>query len=127
MFVGLHASLALMTKTPELAVTEQEGRDFMKAAQNVMRHYSVQSTQKTLDWLAFGGIAVGLYGTRAFAVSMRKQMEAAGKSGERGQVLTFPDRGRKAASAEPETVRDVAPAYTPSVPMGDPEGGGSGF
>lgn len=123
MFVGIHASLALMTKTPELAVTEQEGRDFMKAAQNVMRHYSVQSTQKTLDWLAFGGIAVGLYGTRAFAVSMRKQMEAAGKSAERGQVVQFPDRGRKVPATEAEA---AAPVYHPSVPAGD-EFGGEGF
>lgn len=120
MFVGLHATLAMMTKTPELQVSEQEGRDFMKAAQNVMRHYSVQSTQKTLDWLAFGGIAAGLYGTRAFAVSMRRNMETAGKREERGQVLQFPDRGRKAAEPEPA----AAPVYAPSVPQGDPEGGG---
>lgn len=78
MFVGLHTMLAMQTDTPEFMLSDEEGRDFTKAAQNVMRHYSVQSTQKTLDWIAFGGITVGIYGPRFVAVRLRKAQEARG-------------------------------------------------
>lgn len=126
MFVGLHATLATMTQTPELAITEQEGKDFMKAAQNVMRHYSVQSTQKTLDWLAFAGAASGMYGTRLFAINMRKRMAESEGRGTRGTVLKFPDRPpiRPAPAASPPDQTDLS-AYVPSVHPGEP--GGEGF
>lgn len=131
MFVGLHATLAVMTKTPELAITEQEGRDFTKSAQNVLRHYSVQTTQKTLDWLAFMGVTAGMYGTRAFAISMRKGAEKAANPTERGQVLQWPKhpRSRPAAEAAAPSVEMPAgapPSYVPSVVPGDPDGE-SGF
>lgn len=129
MFVGLHAMLAMQTKTPELAISEQEGRDFTKAAQNVMRHYSVQTTQKTLDWIAFAGVATGMYGTRAFAISVRRAAERK-DSGERGQVLRFPDRGRRAATEAAPADPGAAPAYEPSVPHPQdfgPGDEGSGF
>lgn len=77
MFVGLHVMLAERTQTPELAITEDEGKAFMEAAQNVMRHYSVETTQKALDWTAFIGCAAGMYMPRIAAVGMRKR--ASGK------------------------------------------------
>lgn len=73
MFVGLHALLADRTETPELAITEEEGKAFMDAAQNVMRHYSVETTQKVLDWTAFAGVAAGMYMPRVAAIGMRKR------------------------------------------------------
>lgn len=73
MFVGLHVMLAERTQTPELAITEDEGKAFMEAAQNVMRHYSVETTQKALDWTAFVGVAAGMYMPRIAAVGMRKR------------------------------------------------------
>lgn len=75
MFVGIHAVLAERTNTPELMISPDEGKQFMASAQNVMRHYSVQSTQKTMDWIAFGGYASMMYGTRFAAISMRKREE----------------------------------------------------
>lgn len=48
----------------------------MKSAQNVMRHYSVESSQKTIDWLAFGGTCCMIYGTRFGAYMLRKREEA---------------------------------------------------
>jgi hypothetical protein len=47
----------------------------MKSAQNVMRHYSVESSQKTIDWLAFGGTVCMIYGTRFGAYMLRKRTE----------------------------------------------------
>lgn len=73
MFVGLHVMLAERTETPELAITEDEGKAFMDAAQNVMRHYSVETTQKALDWTAFVGVAAGMYLPRVAAISMSRK------------------------------------------------------
>jgi len=75
MFVGIHAMLAIQTNNPELMISDAEGKSFMNAAQNVMRHYSVETTQKTLDWIAFLGIGVGIYGTRVVAISNRRAVE----------------------------------------------------
>lgn len=77
MFVGLHVMLAERTETPELAITEDEGKAFMDAAQNVMRHYSVETTQKALDWTAFVGTAAGMYMPRIAAIGMRKRASRA--------------------------------------------------
>lgn len=71
--------LAERMDIPELAVSEDEGKQFMQAAQNVMRHYSVETTQKTLDWIAFAGTSAGIYGTRVAAYNFRKKQEAAPK------------------------------------------------
>jgi hypothetical protein len=149
MLVGVHAVIAMRTQTPELAITEDEGKAFMKSAQNVLRHYSVQTTQKTLDWVAFLGVAAGMYGTRAFAISVRRQAEAKSNSQERGTVLNWPIEPRPRPEPEPinrrarqperradrgqhplmradvlaEATPAPASAYTPSVPMGPEEEG----
>lgn len=65
--------IAMKTETPEFMLGEGEGKAFMDAAQNVMRHYSVQTTQKALDWIAFMGVASGMYVPRIAAVAMRKK------------------------------------------------------
>ena len=86
MFVGLHAVLAMQTKTPEIAITEQEGQAFVNAAQNVLRHYSVETTQKTLDWIALIGCAGGIYIPRAVAIANNKKRSKP----QAAQVLDFP-------------------------------------
>lgn len=126
MFVGIHTSLALMTKTPELALTPEEGADFMKAATKVLSHYPVQTTQKTLDWIAFFGVAGGIYGTRAFAIANRRAEER--KDG-RAPVIDFPSfRAAQAERSKPDASKDaasVAPAaFVPSVPPGEPDAPG---
>lgn len=78
MFVGAHLMLAARTNMPELALTMEEGDQFMKAAQNVLRHYDVQAQQKTLDWIAFAGTVGGIYGTRFAAAMFRRKAEAQG-------------------------------------------------
>jgi hypothetical protein len=73
MFVGLHVLLAERTNVPQLAITEDEGKSFMSAAQNVMRHYSVETTQKTLDWIAFAGVSAGIYMPRLAAIGIERR------------------------------------------------------
>lgn len=76
MFIGLHVLLAERTSTPELVIAPDEAKQFMGAAQNVMRHYSVETTQKTLDWIAFMGVTAGMYMPRMVAVSVRRKAGA---------------------------------------------------
>lgn len=101
MFIGVHMMMAQRLNTPELAITPDEGIAFMTAAQNVLRHYSVEATQKTLDWIAFAGIGGGMYLTRGVAISQRLGQERAERqaAGERGQVIRFRRPGREAAPA----------------------------
>jgi hypothetical protein len=75
MFVGLHMMLADASGRPEWAITDDEGKNFVERAQNVLRHYSVEGTQKTLDWIAFGGCCVGMYGPRIVAVARNRAEE----------------------------------------------------
>lgn len=55
-----------------MAISDEEGEQFMKSAQNVMRHYNVQTTQKTLDWVALMGVSATIYGTRLYAIMNRE-------------------------------------------------------
>jgi len=79
MFVGLHAMLAMKTDIPELIISDQEGAEFMKAAQNVLRHYSVEATQLTLDWIAFAGCSIGIYAPRLVAIGVRRKTQGGGR------------------------------------------------
>lgn len=92
MFVGVHVMLAMQTQTPELAISDDEGKAFLGAAQNVARHYSVETTQKTLDWIAFVGVSVSMYGTRSVAIMTRHRAERANKSGS-GSTVRDPPGG----------------------------------
>jgi hypothetical protein len=82
MFVGLHVLLAERWHSPEMAISPDEGKEFMFRAQNVARHYSVEATQKALDWAAFTGIALMMYGTRIVAIRNRHAAERAAAKGE---------------------------------------------
>ena len=101
----------------------------MKAAQNVARHYSVQTTQKTLDWIAFAGIGVGMYGPRVVAIAVRERGQQPSRGGE---VVRFPQRppfARPQATAAPPA-QPAPPVEQPApTPMVEPEFGedGGGF
>jgi len=88
MFVGLHVALATWTKTPELEITGDEGQNFMTRGADVMRHYSVQRTQKTIDWLAFYGAIATLYVPRYIAIRNRKRADRATFVGPLPSVVT---------------------------------------
>lgn len=109
LLVGVHAMLALQTKCPELELSDFEGKEFAKAAQNVMRHYSVQTTQKTIDWIALIGVSAGIYGTRALAVSKRVREERQGGA-PRGDVVNHPMRFRSRIRPNAAPVDEAAPS-----------------
>lgn len=126
MLAGTMALLAMRTEMPELAITQDEERQFLMRAQNVLRHYSVTTTQKTLDWTAFIGCTLGMAGTRAFAIRQRLIEEGRGHSSERGKVLHF--KPRNSRTPPPPADLDAAPfVYTPSTPAGEGGEGGEGF
>lgn len=69
--------LAQTLGVEEIAITDDEGKAFLGAAKNVMRHYNVQTTQKTMDWIALVGVAATIYAPRIAAIGMRKRSERA--------------------------------------------------
>ena len=80
--------MAARTNIPELELSEEEGAQFTKAAQNVMRHYSVKATQKTLDTVAFFGVCAAIYAPRFAALKMRQVAEKRDQSNN-GNVFEF--------------------------------------
>jgi hypothetical protein len=66
--------LAGMTATPELVLSEPEGKAMAQAIANVARHYpGFPITQELQDWIALGVVAVRVYSTRAIAIGIRKK------------------------------------------------------
>lgn len=110
MFVGVHALLAMRTNTPEIEIAPEEGAEFMKRAQAVMRHYSVETTQKTLDWIAFMGVSASIYAPRVMAIAVRQR-------GQRGSatVMEFRRPG-------PRPVEPAAEVITPDFSADDLNG-----
>jgi len=117
MFVGLHVMLAHATGYDALAITDDEGKSFMGAAQNVLRHYSVETTQKTLDWIAFGGVAAGIYAPRIAAIMVER-----GKRGGPAPVLKL-HRGGKANGAPAPEPHDIFGMGGADVHGGEPYDG----
>lgn len=60
---------------PEIAMEMSEGEQLAQAAQNVLRHYPVETTQKALDWgVAFCTVGM-IYGNRFGAYMLRRAAE----------------------------------------------------
>lgn len=72
-WASMHVMLARLTETPELAMTEADAKTLFVAAQNVLRHYSIASTQKTIDWITFASVAGFMYVPRFVAIGRRRQ------------------------------------------------------
>jgi hypothetical protein len=68
----MHLQLARLADAPELAISESDGKAFLTAVQNVMRHYPVTASQKTIDWAALVFAASFIYLPRAAAMKARK-------------------------------------------------------
>lgn len=71
MFVGVHVLLGMRLNAPELIISEEEGEQFMTRAQAVLKHYSIEASQKAIDWMAFAGVTAGIYVPRAAAIYFR--------------------------------------------------------
>ncbi|MBK8189081.1 MAG: hypothetical protein IPK79_01345 [Vampirovibrionales bacterium] len=95
-----------------LTLQPEEAERFLTAAQNVARHYSVETTQRTLDWIAFAGVSVQVFGTRAIAVVVSKSKAGRGAA---------PARAPRGPVAPDPVVNVDGTPYSPSVPPG-PDG-----
>lgn len=112
LLIGTSALLAVRTETPEVAITPEEGTAFLNAATNVMRHYPIETTQKTIDWVAFIGVSAQVFGTRALAVMVKQS-----RGGERAPQRPAPRVVRQEDNVT--HIQTVPPSdYIPSVPPG---------
>ena len=119
MFVGLHAAIGMSADMPELAISDQEGKSFQIAVQNVLRHYSVRTTQKAMDWIALAGVSGGIYAPRVVAISIRRRGErvARGQPVRQGNVVRPAAFGGRPGGPEPA-------AEAPPLIVPDEFGGG---
>ena len=72
MFVGFHAALAQAVDCPPLEISTEQGEEYLTTVQRVLRHYSIESTQKTLDIAALIGATATMYGPAAFHLFTRR-------------------------------------------------------
>lgn len=63
----------------ELALTEDQAAVYAVAAQDVLSHYDVGATAKTIAWVNLVGIMVGVYGTKMSEIAKRKAAEKAAR------------------------------------------------
>ena len=80
---------AMQARAPEFELGEDEAKYFLRSAQNVLRHYSVETTQKTIDIVTLCGVSMQVFGTRVVAYSVRRRQEAGGRRGP-AEVVNFP-------------------------------------
>lgn len=92
-------------KIEGVALTPEETDGFLKAAQNVARHYSVETTQRTLDWAAFVAISAQVFGTRALTVVIHNSRTKRAAPNGGATVVEFPNG-------------NLNGGYHPSVPTG---------
>jgi hypothetical protein len=85
----MHVQLARIADCPELAMSEGDAKTLMGAAQNVLRHYSIQATQRAVDWLTFGSVAAFMYVPRAAALAKRIRRPEPQPQQQWGQVYQF--------------------------------------
>lgn len=105
---GIHALLAAGLSSPELMMTEDEGKVIGTAAAAVARHYDLQASQKAIDW---GNLVVALgafYGPRIVAIRMRRKSERnerrAANAGVPVQQASAPVQRQTSAAARPSGV-----------------------
>jgi len=61
--------LAQQTGIEEYQLNPQELNAWRISAENLARHYEIQTTQKTMDWASFIGATAFTFGTRAIAIA----------------------------------------------------------
>ena len=87
--VAVYMGLARLSKCPEWEITQEEAENFRKKAENVARHYSVEATQKSLDWAAFAMVFGMMNVTRLLVISERKKEERLANAQPRPSAQVF--------------------------------------
>src|SRR5271166_686667 len=83
--LSVHLTLAGLTKTPELALTEPEAKQLAVCSANVARHYEIPGlSEVAMDWTYLIVAIVLTYQPRMKAIGRRKKDEAA--AAENGEV-----------------------------------------
>lgn len=65
--------LARLADCPALAMSQEESKALAGAAQNVLRHYSIEASQKAIDHLTLLGIIGFLYVPRGIALAQSRR------------------------------------------------------
>lgn len=84
MFVVVHATLAALVNVRELELSEDEARKLSDASKEVLKHYPLGVSDKTIAWVNLAVIAGGVYGTRIMAYNVRRGAE------RRARVVNLP-------------------------------------
>lgn len=71
-WAGLHCTIATLTDNPEIAISEDDAREWLLRCQNVMRHYPIGASQKAVDWGAFTMVTAFMYLPRFAAIAKRR-------------------------------------------------------
>lgn len=79
-----HASLAVMTQTPELALDETEADGLSKSTLNLLALYDIRPDPKVEAAIMLAGQIGLVYGTRIVAIRARKAQEVREKPGTAG-------------------------------------------
>lgn len=73
--LSLHMMAAKFTHIDELELSDEEAKRLAEAMARVAALYDVRASEKTLAWMNLAGCVGSIYGTRAFAYSLRKNSE----------------------------------------------------
>ena len=101
--VGLTETIAQWRNVPEIGLDPTEAKELMAATQNVLRHYSIETTQKGADFIALFGTLSMIVGTRIAAYNLRIRIERE-QSQQRGfrPSVVVPMNGQPQQSQQPQ-------------------------
>jgi hypothetical protein len=122
LFAGLHVQLAMLTECPGIAMTEADAKAYLNAWQNVLRHYSLEATQKAIDIFTLSSLTLVIYtprlalGIKRYREGAPRQREAEYRSGP-ARIFQFGPSPVTAASVTPNT--HAAPAAPPAPDAAD--------
>jgi len=72
---SVHGLLAAVSKTPELALDEEESKRLANATAKVMELYNIEVSKKALAWSHFAMTAGSIYAPRVLAIQIRSKTE----------------------------------------------------
>lgn len=119
---AIHTGLAIIAKTPELELDENEADKITKAGLGVARHYAnVQMTEKAADWVALFSALGAVYGPRWMAIKIRRQNTRPPQTTQAPQA-----QAQKPQPAPPSVAGQVVvfPGQGPNPSLGSDYGGG---
>lgn len=103
--VGIHALLAVSTKTPELALEPDESKPLAQAVAEVAKHYDIPGLDaKTVAWMGLIMVAGKIYVPRAVLISQRLEQERKEKKPSNVVKLVEPDKPRKEKKRQEQPV-----------------------